>query len=86
MHAATLQHANVEVINLLKQQICSYVVELPNPTDWDRWFATFTGCYVNANGTKRYYKNGQVHRDGDLPAVICADGDKHYYKNGKFIK
>ena len=26
--------------------------------------------------------NDELHRDGDLPAVIFADGDKQWYKNG----
>ena len=30
-----------------------------------------------------YYKNGVLHRDGDLPAVISARGDLEYWKNGK---
>jgi antitoxin component YwqK of YwqJK toxin-antitoxin module len=30
-----------------------------------------------------YYKNGQLHRDDDLPAVEFSNGDKHYYKNGQ---
>jgi hypothetical protein len=33
-------------------------------------------------GTKRYYKNGELHRDGDEPAVIGSDGTIRYYKNG----
>ena len=28
-------------------------------------------------------KNGQIHRDGDLPAFERANGDKFYYKEGK---
>ena len=34
-------------------------------------------------GNTEYYKNGVLHRDGDLPAVISARGDLEYYKNGK---
>ena len=30
-----------------------------------------------------YYKNGVLHRDGDLPAVISARGDLEYWKNGR---
>ena len=32
-------------------------------------------------GNTEYYKNGVLHRDGDLPAVISARGDLEYYKN-----
>lgn len=35
------------------------------------------------NGTKRWYKNGKLHRDGDKPALIYTGG-KIWYKNGKF--
>ena len=38
---------------------------------------------VDRNGTKRYYKNGKPHRDGDEPAIIFSDGYKAYYKNGE---
>jgi len=38
---------------------------------------------IDRNGTKWYYKNGKLHRDGDLPAIENRDGEKHYYKNGK---
>ena len=36
------------------------------------------------NGTKYYYKNGKLHRDGDLPAIEYTNGRKCYYKNGEF--
>ena len=29
------------------------------------------------------YKNGQLHRDNDLPAVIRSDGTQYWYKNGR---
>ena len=38
---------------------------------------------IDRNGTKWYYKNGKLHRDGDLPAIENRDGEKHYYKNGE---
>ena len=34
-------------------------------------------------GITEHYKNGVLHRDGDLPAVISARGDLEYWKNGK---
>ena len=34
-------------------------------------------------GITEYYKNGVLHRDGDLPAVISARGDLEYWKNGR---
>jgi len=35
----------------------------------------------SANGTKYWYKNGDLHRE-DGPAVECANGDRFWYKNG----
>ena len=34
-------------------------------------------------GNTEHYKNGVLHRDGDLPAVISARGDLEYWKNGR---
>ena len=39
--------------------------------------------YWGNTGNTEYYKNGVLHRDGDLPAVISARGDLEYYKNGR---
>ena len=36
-------------------------------------------------GNTEYYKDGVLHRDGDLPAVISARGDLEYYKKGDVI-
>lgn len=33
--------------------------------------------------TKKWIKNGKLHRDDDLPAVIWADGSQFWYKDGK---
>ena len=38
---------------------------------------------VDVYGTRRWYKNGKRHREGDQPAVIRADGSQEWYKNGK---
>ena len=38
---------------------------------------------VDRYGTKMYYKDGELHRDGDEPAVIWSDGYKEYFKNGE---
>jgi hypothetical protein len=35
------------------------------------------------DGRKEYYKNGKLHRDGDLPAYEDVDGYKEYHKHGK---
>ncbi len=36
-----------------------------------------------ANGCKRWYYNGLLHRHGDLPALEYADGVKTWYHHGK---
>jgi hypothetical protein len=39
---------------------------------------------INGNGDHKWYNRvGQLHRDGDLPAIIYADGKQEWYKNGK---
>lgn len=38
---------------------------------------------VLENGTKKYYCNGELHRDNDLPAIEYVDGTKCWYQNGK---
>ena len=37
-----------------------------------------------ADGTRVWYKNGEVHRDDDRPAIIYADGGLVWYKNGEY--
>lgn len=32
---------------------------------------------------KKWFRNGKLHRDNDLPAYKHADGTKKWYKNGK---
>jgi len=34
-----------------------------------------------SGGTKYWYKDGLLHRDNNLPALIFSDGDCGYYKN-----
>jgi len=39
---------------------------------------------IDEKGTKRWYQNGQLHRDNDKPAVIYSNnGKKEWYQNGK---
>ena len=35
------------------------------------------------NGDEYWYKNGNLHRDGDEPAYISPDGKKSWWKNGE---
>ena len=38
---------------------------------------------IEEQGIKEWYRNGKLHRDGDLPAVECVNGTKEWYRNGK---
>jgi hypothetical protein len=38
---------------------------------------------IYASGSQEWYKNGVLHREGDLPAIIWANGTQVWYKNGK---
>lgn len=41
------------------------------------------GKYKDKLGTIRWYKNGLLHRDNDLPAVIWSDGTQEWFIHGK---
>lgn len=36
---------------------------------------------VSYNGTLYCYKNGQYHRENNLPAIVYPNGDNEYWKN-----
>jgi hypothetical protein len=42
--------------------------------------ADFTGYTIDAYGTKRWFKDGKKHRDGDEPTFISVDGSKLWFK------
>jgi len=44
------------------------------------------GIYINTAGDEYHYKNNELHRDDDLPAVILKDGTKKWYINGKLTR
>ena len=37
---------------------------------------------IKDNGDQYWYQNDLIHRDNDLPAIVCANGNKFWYKNG----
>jgi len=45
--------------------------------------AVWTGRFVCESGTQLWHGNGQLHREGDLPAVIYANGGHAWYQNGQ---
>jgi hypothetical protein len=40
-------------------------------------------AYIDADGNKGWYRHGQLHRAGGLPAVERVDGKNEYWENGK---
>jgi len=38
---------------------------------------------IDEKGYQWWYKNGKLHRDNDLPAVIQTNGIQRWYKNGQ---
>ena len=37
---------------------------------------------TDKDGTERHYLNGELHREGDLPAVITSKGGMVWYQKG----
>ncbi len=46
--------------------------------------ANYTGIFEWTNGTKNWFKNGELHRE-DGPARIYPDKDKEWHLNGHYI-
>ena len=38
---------------------------------------------LEADGTQKWWKHGQLHRDNDQPAIIHPDGTYEWWQNGK---
>ena len=45
--------------------------------------AAWTGVFGREGGYQAWYRNGQKHREGDLPAGIYPNGDRVWYQNGQ---
>ena len=41
---------------------------------------------IKVNGLKLWYKDGELHRDNDLPAIERPDGSRLWYNNGKLFR
>jgi hypothetical protein len=41
---------------------------------------------IRANGDQFWFFMGDLHREGDLPAVELADGTKKWFVNGKYVR
>ena len=35
------------------------------------------------DGTQKWYRDGQLHRDGDQPAVVYVSGTQYWYRDGR---
>ena len=44
---------------------------------------TFDDPCVDNCDNKYWYRNGNIHRDNDLPALICISGNRFWYQNDK---
>jgi len=40
-------------------------------------------CHTDSDGAKYWYKDGSLHRDGELPTIERNDGTKYWHKNDK---
>jgi len=43
----------------------------------------FTGCLIDRDNDKAWYKNGLQHRE-DGPAIECTNGYKEWWLNGNY--
>lgn len=42
-------------------------------------------CHVSGNGTRMWFDSkGELHRDGDMPAIVFDDGSMSWRRHGKF--
>ena len=41
------------------------------------------GMLMDNNGTEWWYVNGQLHREGGLPAKVLPDGSKEWWVSGR---
>ena len=48
----------------------------------ERAVERFTKKITLSNGTQKWYLNGKLHRENDLPAIIHSDGTQEWYLNG----
>src|SRR5208283_3960173 len=39
-----------------------------------------------AGNCRIWYKNGKIHQDGDLPAIMWDNGDNVWYQNGEIYR
>lgn len=63
----------------------SYIYNLDD-INYCLYSTIYNSFFIKPNNYIKYYnKNGFLHRDGDLPAVIDVKGNNvYYYKNGKY--
>jgi antitoxin component YwqK of YwqJK toxin-antitoxin module len=57
-------------------------MSIVNRTETKNQIGNDVFSFETKNDGTYYYKNGKLHRDGDLPAIENSDGTKKWYKNG----
>lgn len=38
---------------------------------------------IEPDGTRKWYRNGKLHRGGDQPAIVSPVGSQYWYRNGE---
>ena len=46
--------------------------------------SSFTGCLIDKDRHKAWYKNGKFHRENG-PAIEYSNGNKYWYLNGTLL-
>ena len=54
--------------------------------EWATSQLKLTLTFVDKCGTKEWYVDGKLHRDGGLPAVEWANGSREWWVDGKPVR
>lgn len=65
-----------------KEKTILHYNEQNNLHDYIDKDGNYQPAVIKINGDVEYYKNGELHRDGDEPAIKKTNGEVEYYKNG----
>jgi antitoxin component YwqK of YwqJK toxin-antitoxin module len=63
-----------------KDTICGRKIRIDKEINLNE---VLNGEFVDYYNNKKFYINGELHRDRDLPAIIHYDGTIEYYANGE---
>jgi hypothetical protein len=73
--------ASGEVKHGIDKSVCS-VIKIVKEITIDELRAASTRYIKRQNGNEEWYEYGELHRDGDLPAIVCDNGDMIWFRNG----